>query len=128
MNILHVRTHELNLNAVVTSLCCPDEWEVVEEFRTTVQEEKEHLYWTVGVHPRVKFEDEDKIRWGDMLKDGRCVGVGEVGLDRKKHKTPKNGLNQKHFFCHYENIWLFANPEPGVFIVMYFRSITSLQS
>ena len=35
---------ELNLNAVVTSLCYPDEWEVVEEFRTTVQEEKEHLY------------------------------------------------------------------------------------
>ena len=75
---------ELNLNAVVTSLCCPDEWKVVEEFRTMVQEKKEHLYWTVGVHPRVKFEERDKIRWGDMLKDGRCVGVEEVGLDRKR--------------------------------------------
>ena len=35
---------ELNLNAVVTSLCYPDEWKVVEEFRTIVQEKKEHLY------------------------------------------------------------------------------------
>ena len=32
-----------------------------------------------------------------MLKDGRCVGVGKVGLDRKKNKIKKNGLNQKTF-------------------------------
>ena len=80
MNILHVRKHELNLNAVVTSLCCPDEWEVVEEFRTIVQEKKKHLYWTVGVHPRVKFEDEDKIRWGGYVERWEVCRGGGGGI------------------------------------------------
>ena len=86
------RRGELKLNAVVTSLCWPSEWSVLEDFRAMVQE-GERLYWTVAVHPRVKFEEGDKIRWGDMLKDGRCVGVGEVGLDRKGNASQARSLD-----------------------------------
>ena len=78
---------ELNLNAMVTSLCYPWEWGVVGEFRRIVQEDEVRLYWTVGVHPKAKFGDENKIEWGEMLKDGRCVGVGEVGMDRLGHSS-----------------------------------------
>ena len=82
----------LKLNAVVTSLCRPSEWSVVEDFRTMLQE-GERLYWTVGVHPRVKFEEGDKIRWEDMLKDERCVRVGEVELDRKGNASQARSLD-----------------------------------
>ena len=51
------------------------------ELRRMVQQDGVHLYWTVGVHPKEKIGDGDKIKWEGMLKDGRCVGVGEVGLD-----------------------------------------------
>ena len=57
-----------------------------------VQEDGEHLYWTVGVHPREKFGDGDKIKWESMLKDGRCVGVGEVELDRGGHASQARSL------------------------------------
>ena len=63
-----------------------------------------------------------------MLKDGRCVGVGKVGLDRKKNKIKKKWFKPKNIFlAHYKKTWLFANPEHGEFIVIYLRSIPSLQ-
>ena len=83
---------DLNLNAMVTSLCYPKEWGVVGELRRMVQQDGVHLYWTVGVHPKEKFGEGDKIKWEGMLKDGRCVGVGEVGLDRRGDASQAKSL------------------------------------
>ena len=51
-----------------------------------------NLYWTVGVHPKVRFEQRMEEKWERMVRSDRCVGVGEVGLDKEGDPTQEQSL------------------------------------
>ena len=51
-----------------------------------------NLYWTVGVHPKVRFEQRMVVKWEWMVRCDRCVGVGEVGWDKEGYPTQEQSL------------------------------------
>lgn len=41
------------------------------------------VYYTFGIHPREpSYSNDTRMRWQTLVSDPRCVGIGEVGLDR----------------------------------------------
>ena len=51
-----------------------------------------NLYWKVGVHPKVRFEQRIEEKWERMVRSDRCVGVGEVGWDKEGDPTQEQSL------------------------------------
>ena len=81
----------VELKTVVTSLCWPEEWGNINYFGEMVREGI-NLFWTVGVHPKVRFEQRMEEKWERMIRSDRCVGVGEVGWDKEGDLTQEQSL------------------------------------
>lgn len=51
----------------------------------------ENLYFFAGIHPHhaIEYNDSDLIVILDYLKDTKCIGIGEIGLDYFYNYSPK---------------------------------------
>ena len=85
----------IRLDEVVYSANFPDTWDWVERAL-----DRNRTYLTVGLHPHVSSEviPEKVMRRGaQLLRDSRCVGVGEVGLDYYHHTQERERSLQRSY-------------------------------
>src|SRR5699024_1235640 len=56
------------------------------------------MYGTIGLHPEEadRYTQEDLLFLEQHLKDGKVIGIGEIGLDY--HYTKENKKRQKELF------------------------------
>ena len=75
--IMHCRN--LHLSTVVANYVYPNLWQKAQEHQR--HDMCERIAYTFGIHPHFVKEQNPLERLKELLRDERCVGLGEVGLD-----------------------------------------------
>ena len=80
----------LHLSKVVANYVYPNLWRKAQEHQR--QDMCERIAYTFGIHPHFVKEQNPLEELRELLRDKRCVGLGEVGLDYsgncRQHQLP----------------------------------------